>query len=304
MTIDLTNSTSARVVLNLANQNQDLLKQVSIQIAGGKKYQSFKGFAEEGNVESFISFQASFSKTNTFIQSNEIIRARVDTTSQAISQLQDIASDVSNLIAQRRNSASGQNIAFDIQANSILDRISEKLNTQFDGRFVFAGTKTNTQPVQNIHTSNINSDGTPLATYYNGDSSVPSVKISDSQDLEYGILGNDISFRQLIGAVHLAIDGDTNNDDEKLGQAMEMINNAVSNLTSVRAKTLASRESLDQADAVHLDVSNLVAENLNKISETNIVDATTRMSELQATIQATYLAYTRLSGLRLANFLQ
>jgi flagellin-like hook-associated protein FlgL len=65
----------------------------------------------------------------------------------------------------------------------------------------------------------------------------------------------------------------------------------------------SAQNTINEANATHNATDLLVKENLKDISQTNIVDATTKMSELQATLQATYLAFQRLNQLRLANYL-
>lgn len=303
MAIEIKALTNTQMVLQLASKSQDDLAKTSVQIASGNKYMDFKGFAGDGNLEKFLSLKETVNKTSTYITSNTIVLARVESMAQTLEQLQGIASDVAQLIAQRRNAASGQDIPVDIQGAAILDDIAGKLNVKFDGRYLFSGTKTNTKPFPYPEATNVSDSGAATDSYYEGDSIPPSVKISDSQTLNYGVTGNEEAFQKLIGAVNLAMDGHSENDDTKLASAMDMINESVSALASVRANIASSKNTIVQANVVHSDISILIGDNLNKVSQTNIVEATTRMSELEATVQATYIAFTRLSGLRLSNFL-
>lgn len=304
MTIDIKTSTTTQQVLSLASKNQDLLRQVSIQIASGNKHTDFKGFAEDGTVERLISFKENIAAAQTFKTSNNIVISKIDAIDQSLETLQGLANSASQLIAQRRNSASGSDANVNIQATAILNDIQSQLNVQFDGQFLFSGTKTNTAPVSNIQSTNIDSStNTSTSSYYQGNNTKLSIKATDTQTVEYSVLANDEAFQDLIGALHLAIDGDADDDDDTLALAVNMINDAVANLASVRATNLAKRNTVQQANEIHTSVDLLISENLVGISQTDIVEATTRMSELQATVQATFLAFTRLNELRLSNFL-
>jgi flagellar hook-associated protein 3 FlgL len=303
MGIEIKSLTPTQLILQLASKQQDELQKVSTQIASGNKHTDFRGFAETGDVERFVSLNQAMSSTTAFLQSNNVVSARITTMDQTVDQLQSIASDVAQLIAKRRNSASGEDVALTAQGQSILDNIAGRLNIKFDGSYLFSGTKTDTAPVVNIQNDPLDSSNGATALYYHGDSTQASIKISNSQEIQYGINANDQGFQELIGAVHLAINGDQENSDSKLALAMDMINNSIQNLASVRAQLGLAKQNIDEANATHNDTKLLVTQNLINVSQTNIVEATTHMSEIQATLQATYIAFQRLNTLRLSNYL-
>ncbi len=61
---------------------------------------------------------------------------------------------------------------------------------------------------------------------------------------------------------------------------------------------------MTKANSTHKDFQLLIQGNLDDISQTDIVQATSKMSELQTIVQAGYLAFSRLSSLQLTNFLK
>ena len=189
-----------------------------------------------------------------------------------------------------------------------MDKIAGALNVKFDGRYLFAGSKTNTQPVVNIQTSNIDDATTnPISLntdYYTGDNNIASTKSSDSEVVEYGILASNPAFRDLIAAAHLAIQGHAAGDDATLAKATDLVNTSIAELASTRAIGLIAVDNLKKSNATHQSFQLLVQGNLDEISQTDIVQATSKMSELQAIVQAGYLAFSRLSSLRLTDFLR
>lgn len=303
MTIDLRVPTATQTVINLASKKQSELQKVSIQISTGNEHEDFKGLASEGSVEKFISLNSTLSYTDTFKKSNQIIVARTQTTEQALDQLIDLAQEITQTIVQRKNGASGDNVPVDVLAPAYLDSIANALNTRFDGRYLFAGTKTNIKPVENIQSSNVGSDGKVTSLYYRGNDDVVSTKISQSQELAYGVNANDEAFQKLIGSVHSLIDGDANDDTEKIDDALDLVNQAITEIISISANTRSATNTILEMNITLSDVGRLAEKNLIDVSSVNVAEATTRMAELETTIQATYLAFNRLSGLRLSNFL-
>ncbi len=303
MTIELKVPTATQTLISLSTKKQEELQRVSIQIATGYEHQDFQGLASDGRVEKFISLTSTINTTETFKKSNEIISSRTQTTEQALDQLIEVAQEIAQTIAQRNNAASGDNVPVNVLAPAYLDSIASALNTRFDGRYLFAGTKTDTRPVENIQSSNVASDGTISTSYYRGNDAIASIKISQTQELSYGVNANNEAFQKLIGSVHLLIDGDATDDSEKIGDALDLVNEAIEQIVSISASASSSTNTILQTNSVLSDVNKLAQQNLLDVSSVNLAEASTRLAELETTIQATYLAFNRLSGLRLSNFL-
>lgn len=307
MSLDISSPSPTQLVLKMATDNQEKLQKVSIQIASGNKNENFKDFAKDATTENFLSFKASLGDIETHIRANDSSIARAKTADAAINEMQGLASDLAALIAQKRNGATGSEVNLNLEVGGILSKLEGKLNIKFDGRFLFAGSKTNTRPINDITVSNIDNSGpVPVATgdYYMGDEEKPTARSSDSEEVEYGILGNNTAFKSLIGAAHLAISGETNDSDITLQNALSMVDTAINELASTRATGLIAIDRMQKSNASHTNAKLLVEGNLNKISQTDIVEATAIMSQLQAIVQAGYLAFSRLSSLRLTDYLR
>lgn len=304
MALDIQSMSSTQVVLRLASRNQEALQQVSMQIASGNKHDDFKGFAEDATTESFLSYKAELSKVTAYTNSNNAAISSAKTSESSIASLQDLADDLSTLITSRRNGASGDTLPVEVETRGILDKIAGALNVKFNGRYLFAGSKTNAAPVDNIQTTNLNEDNVATDNYYEGNNDVPSIRSSDAEVTDYGILANEDSFKNLIAAAHLLIAGDAANDDDLLASANDLLNTSIEQLATTRASALTSINRMTKANATHSDFKLLIQENLDDVAQTDIVQATSKMSELQTIVEASYLAFSRLSSLQLTNFLK
>ena len=302
MAIDFTPRTTSSVIFGYAGVNQDLIGEKSIQIASGYKYQTFDQISSDGSLEKFVSLSEAQQSTQSYINSNNLALSRVATTDNALNQLELIANEVTQLITSRNNSSSGEVVPVDLIGADLLNQIASNLNVKFDGRYLFSGSKTDTPAVDSLSTSNI-IDGNATATYYQGDSLKPSVISNSGQNTTYGILANEPAFQKLIGSINLAIEGHNENDQTKIDSAMDMANEATSEIIAVRAVNRSTENTLNNINISHEDSLILIEANLVDISQTDLVVATTEMAQLETLVQASFLAFQRLSQLKLSNFL-
>jgi flagellin-like hook-associated protein FlgL len=83
-----------------------------------------------------------------------------------------------------------------------------------------------------------------------------------------------------------------------------MLNTSIEQLATARASALTAVDRMNKANSTHGDFKLLIQANLDDVSQTNIVQATSKMSELQTIVQAGYLAFSRLSSLQLSDYLR
>lgn len=294
--------TAAQGIIFQANKVRDELGDVSASIANGKRHQNFVEYAKAGKTESLLSNQTLLKNINTFQRSNDNAINRLKTTENSIDQILDLGNDIAQLIASSRNPASGDFVPITETANSLLAEVKSNLNAKFNGKYIFAGSKTNTPPVGSLLVSNVSS-GVENANYYNGDSAVTTVRSSETQNVSYGITAAESGFQKLIGSVNLLLEGSSEDDNDTLAQASEMVTDAIEAIITTQAIVKSSIDTIENINTTHEDSELLILENLQDISETDLVEATTLLSQLEAQVQATYLAFNKLSALQLTNFL-
>lgn len=304
MALDITPLTPTRFAIKLANDKRSELDGVTQQIAGGEKYRSYSGYASEGTLQSVLSLEAAVKESEGFVRSNNSAIAKIDVIETSLDSIQDIAKELSSLIVNRQNGASGDDIPINEVTDSLIGRIQSNLNTTYNGRYLFSGSKTDVPPVSDtvFDVSNI-ADDVAGANYYNGDSFNATVRQSPGQELEYGVNADASGFKKLIGAAHLLLDGHNKDDNNTLQDAQAMINEAVEELASERAVVRGNRSTLRETNVGHEDLKLLLEANFESKTQTDIVEASTRLSELEATVQASFSAWSRLNKLRLSDFI-
>lgn len=285
---------------------QSELGTIQQQIASGKTATNFKELSAKGQTERVLGFQNQLQRANDYIRNNTIITNRLQTYNSSISNIIDVAEQFRNLLVQRRTPTTSDALPFEALAKSFLATIQSNLNVEIEGRYIFSGSKTDTRPIDDISIPNygtVNGERTFNTTYYKGDSIVLQTRASDALNMNYGITANDETFKNFIGAIHLALEGDVLKDDGLLTKASDMVSAAITELSKLQANISNNITILDQTNTEHIDFKNFLSQSLSDVTETDVGEASIRLSSVQTTLQASFLAYSKISSLRLSDYL-
>lgn len=296
------NISQLRRIYNSIDRAQDQLSDTSLQIASNQKHQSFTELAESGSIERVFSFEAQITAIDGYNRNNTRVVSRLRTMEQAIETMTDIAESYMSTLAKKR-SAVGDSVPVTQEGNSALKQIQQNLNLRSEGRYLFAGSRTDAAPVGDIvNTTNVINDN-PSANYYNGDSVTLSIQVSEGQEFSYGVKANESAFQNLIASIHTALEGDADNDDDKIVDAINYMNTAIQSLASLRGSVANSINIIETAAQSNEDSQLLIKANYSKITDTDIIEASTVISELEAQITASFQSWNILANLNLSRFL-
>lgn len=279
------------------------------QITSGKTAGTFKELSAGGHTERVLGFEQQIQRADDYIRNNTIVTNRVQAYNSSVGNMIDVAEQLRNLLVMRRTPTSADSLPFDELTNSYFATIKSNLNVEIEGRYIFAGSKTDTKPVSAIESKNYTIDSTTgqrvyNSAYYDGDNVQLSSQASDALDMPYGITANHPAFQQLIGAIHLAKEGHSLDDDALLAEAVDLVTATISELSTVQADVNNNITVLDQTNNEHIDFKTFLDQSLAEVTETDIAAATIRLSTIQTTLQASFLAYSKISSLKLTDFLR
>src|SRR4029077_12958978 len=102
--------------LNDVSKTESDLSTEQQQLSSGNKSQNFAGMASQ--VQQFLSLNASIAKTSQYLNDNQVVEARINTTSAALDQVISIGNSLQNLISQRRTGVSNS-AAFSTQVQGL-----------------------------------------------------------------------------------------------------------------------------------------------------------------------------------------
>jgi flagellar hook-associated protein 3 FlgL len=288
------------IIQNSIFKTQERVYQRQIQIATGKTAQSFSGIPL--NAQRLIGMEARMQRSEIFVLQNGLIEARLALMDSALDNMFEVASELKVRLMQKLNGATGTAGTIAAEASNMLGTISGLMNTQTNGRFLFSGSATATQPVT-VPVPNPTTFGVPDATYYNGDSTQLTARASDTVEVTYGIPGNRSGFQNLIGAVKATIEGDNTDNETLLKSALVMLNRALKDLPAYRNEVGASLNVVSRSTERQQEFAVYAMGIISDIENTNIPQAITALSADEIALQASFLTIARLSQLALVNFL-
>ena len=171
------------------------------QASSGKKAESFSGVASDSR--RLVNMKSAHIGATQHLANNKLVDDRLQMMESSVAQIFDAVSEYKTLLVNALNANNSNDLAMPQQTQALLDQVSALLNVQQDGRYLFAGTRTDTTPVDlsllpvvfTIPTS----DGDASA-YYHGDSTKLSIQADDKYTVDYGVTADETGFEQAIRA--------------------------------------------------------------------------------------------------------
>jgi len=188
--------------LDVQGRQQDL----RIQASTGKKSQSYDGIA--GDVRRLEGLESNLVANRAFQRNAERTELRLQEMESAIDTLADIASEFrTQLLSAANDGGNLDSIDLAAIASTFREEAVGVLNTELEGRFLFAGSATNARPVD---FSNITSlQQVKNGAYFQGNGDVLSARIQKNVSLDYGMTADPINnrgFHKLFTAIQRVID--------------------------------------------------------------------------------------------------
>ena len=159
----MTGTTSAYglniAMVNSLQAQQTTLGQLTQQVSSGKLYDNLTNY-NPTDAHNLIDFQNGIIQRQSYISSIQNVQSRLSVYDTSMSDIEKIATQANTLATQ--NAAYNSTTAANIQqsATNYLRQLTDDLNQQIGGRYVYAGTRYTTAPVIDLSTLT----GTPTAT--------------------------------------------------------------------------------------------------------------------------------------------
>lgn len=237
----------------------------------------------------------------TFLERNEGLTGRLQLMDQALGNVVELADRARASLVQRLDGSLGTAVPLDAEIDSMLAEIERALNTRLDGRYLFAGSRTDTAPVA-LPAAPITTADPSL--YYCGDAVELSVRVDSDATVGYGITADDPAFAGLLAALGQARTAHLADDRAGLQTAMAGLGTALDRLTDVRAELGTKAARLESVADAHRAGLVYLDEMISGIEDADLAEVLTRIASDQASLEAAYTVTGRLASLSLANYLR
>lgn len=310
--------TNQQLILDATLRNQAAMANTELQVATGKKSQTFSGLAQDAT--RLTNLKNELTKSEQFVENIDVATKRLTLMEFGLEQIDDAAREMRTLIRSSLNGDAADTVNLQELAQQFLDQITEILNLQDDSRYLFAGGKTNTRPVDLDNGTYTPPAGPPFDTtvdtgYYEGDAAISKVRIDDNLVVPYGILADEPAFEKIIRALDHVAQSTFGNPITPAQTTM--LNDAVTTLTEALEDNGINKTVSELTAEVVLDMRMLetqrdkqqqfIAFTTNTISDIENVDraeAITLLNFQDVQLRASYELVARIGALSLTNFLR
>jgi len=310
-----------QLITSNALRTQRNVNDLQVQIASGKKTQSFSGIAE--NAGRLVNLKSELSQAEQFIQNITITEKRLDLMAFAMDQIEGIARKARTDFATALNGSEADDIQLSLMAQASLDQIVEIFNTKDDSRFLFSGGAIETKPV-NLSNAAYTAPvpGSPPifvqtveTGYYQGDAVVQSTRADDGFSIAYGINADESAFEKLIRTLDNVsnvtfTDPITAQEKTFLTAAMTELTELIDNngvdktLSELRADIGLDRVILDNIRDKHNDFLQFSKDSIAEIENIDSAEVITSLNFEQIQLEASFTTIARIQTLSLSNFLR
>ena len=199
------------------------------------------------------------------------------------------------------DAATGSAVPLDSEIDAALDQIAAQLNLKIDGRYVFAGSRTDTAPVALPSPPPTTSDP---GLYYQGDAVLVTARVAPDVELSHGVTAADDGFATLISALGQAKAAHAAQDQAGLESALTDLSAAIDGIADLRGAMGAASARLEAITESQRSTELYLDETINRIEATDMPTALARLAEDQASLEAAFVTVSRLSNLSLADYLR
>ena len=311
----ITNKIIKNTYMSDMNNNLNNMQTLNKQLSSGKEINR-----PSDNPNKVARSMQLNSSINTNNQYNENIKDTInwlDTTDSALNQVTNIMQRIRELMVSAGNASYGTD-----ERGAILDEVNERvaemsqvLNTNFDGKYIFGGTKTSSKPMNAVEdniTGNKNltfldKDGKPLDLNSNNINDMYQIdmlkgelntEISQGVKIKYNVSatelllfknnkGQSVNTLSLLSEITNNLGSANEIDNAKItNENLSSIDDVITNLLKVRAEVGAKQNRMDSAEAKNDDETFNMTDILSKTEDIDFTEKTMEYAVAQTVYQA------------------
>ncbi len=283
---------------------QSQLAEKQMESASGDKSQDYKGVASTAS--QIVSLESSLNRSMTYVDNGELVIGRIEIMQSSITALTDLASNFKSDLTTALGGDNAQSTGINTIASSNLEEAAATINLQVGGRYLFAGSITDQQPVNvdNPPYAPIISPSTADDSYYSGNEDVASVLLNDNLDIEYGVAGSESGFEKLLRAMNIAANASEDPMDQAaFEEAFELVNEAIDELLIIQTELSVAYNTAERAVDEQVDYQLYAGNWLDDAKSADVGQTTLELSQLEAQLEASYSATTKLINLSLTDYI-
>ncbi len=274
-----------------------------MQITTGKVSPDFKGLSDR--VDVLMSSKAALSKSERYESITRELQSKLDLQNLHLETFAQAGKELRVSLTEALANDSG--ITVDNVLDSFVSMAVAAMNTTFDGRYIFGGTRVDTPPV-NIQTVADLVAAPTVADVFDNNQIKPSVRIDEAQLVEYGFLAEDVAtdlFTSIRTIEALGPFAEQLTAAQEAGIQAEL-QNVIAAVEAANAMVAENGVLMRDAETVldrHVVQRDYMRAVIGDIEDADQAEAITRLNQDQVTSQASARVLADVTQLSLLNFI-
>jgi flagellar hook-associated protein 3 FlgL len=289
-------------MIDAAMRTESTMASEQLQEASGEISSDYGGLGQTS--QQVIDLQVSVTRSQSYIDSANSADNQVQVMYSTLGSVTDLYTQLRSLLTGASNSVSTDPTSVAETAQQMLQEMTSLLNTQYAGQYLFGGSNTTSPPVDTSSAAYppATSPSTASTSYYQGDDSIASARVSDTESVSYGVTADNPAFEQGLRALNLV----ANNvplSTSTLNEALNLATNALDAATAVQTGLGVASSSLESASAAQTDLQSYAKTLGSNLTSVDVAAVTAQLSTYQAQLTASYSAISKVQSLNLASYL-
>lgn len=295
-------------MIQTALRSQARAAELQLQQASGSISEDFGGLGSTSR--RVLDLQTSIAQSTAYSDAATNVSSRIEVMYSACTQMTDLLNTLKSSLVSATDAGSldeGTLDSLKTTMSEYLDEFASLLNTQYEGRYLFAGAKTDTKPVDVSSTTYpaMTTPSTATTSYYSGDDEISSVRVSAEQTVEYGVTADNPAFEKALRAFNLIanVSGDTI-DSDTLSEALSLANDAISGVATIQTKLSINASRLEDAASIQETYQDQASALESSLTDVDVAAAAAELATRQTQLEAAYSAISKIQSLSLLDYLK
>jgi len=299
-----TQAASQSALMDLMRAQRELYESGQ-QVSTGLKAPDLKGYGNQA--ETILFARGALARSDNFVDASKRLASRLEVQDLALNEMSDAVQELR--LALTTND--GTFLMADIEA--AFGRFSSALNTQFNGSYIFGGTRTDAEPFTARSIADVQGAAN-IADLFQNSETAQTGRVEENTTVTTGFLASDLATEAMEIFERIAdfnagpngpFDGTITADQQAYlsGELANVIN--VFEDISVALGTNGSMQSrLETAQLANAQRSDYLTEMIAGLEEADMAEAATRLAQAQSAVQVSAFIFSDLSQVSLLPFLR
>ncbi|WP_441279017.1 flagellin [Tardiphaga sp. 172_B4_N1_3] len=286
-----------------ALRTQSTMANQQIQEASGLISSDFGGLGS--SAQQVLNLQVSVTRAQSYIDAATQTNSKIQVMYSAVNSVSDLVTQFRTLLTSASSASSTDAASVTESAKNMLEQMASLLNTQYNGGYLFVGSATKTAPVDisSATYAAASSPSTADTSYYQGDSQLGAVRVSDNQTVSYGVTADNTAFEQIMRAMNLVASNSPLSTDT-LNEALDLAVDSIDKLGVVQTRISNASASIERASAYQTEYQSYAQTLGSDLTSVDVAAVTAKLSTYQAQLTASYAAIAKVQSLNLASYLR